>query len=705
MASALSLRNTLKGKSLFLTDMFAPNMLYGLTIRSEHPHARIIETHLPDLPRDVTYLRAADIPGVNYVDVMGDVAPIFAERETLYVGEPIGLLIGPSPARLLEISRMIQISYEIQQAAVELDDLEHATIVLERSTKRGNIEKALRSSSQLVQASYRTGIQDHLYSEAVGAYAVAGAADSVTVFSPSQWPHHVRSTVAAVLDLPPEACRVRSTELGVSLDGKLWYPSVVAAQAALASLLTGKPVKLVYTREEDFRFSPKGLSVLVECTTGLDENGNLSAVDILATVNLGAYPLFVDEIVTRVATSLVSHYRCEASRLCIRALRTNLPPLNACGGLGTSHGAFAVETHVSRLSELSQTSPIEWKKINLLRRGQAPLIGAPLATDCDHHDLLGHAAGASDYQRKYAAFELQKKRREAFSDMLDPPRGIGIAFAHQASGFSGRAEELIGSSIRVRMEKDGSAELLCGAVSESETIRGIWKDNLSSVLNVADADIRFAAADTAVSTDCGPAVLSRNIVVIQRTIESACNAIKRQRFRAPLPLEVRRSFRPPRSVDWNARELSGQPHTVLSYAAAVVEVEMNPMTYQPTVRGVWLAVDAGRILQRDQATRVLERGVYAALAWAGTEEILFANGGLRRSDYHHYQHSRLATVAPVHIEFLGDSEKAPAKGLGDLPMAVIPAAFALAVTQATGRYIDTIPCTAETLRTYLEDDQ
>ncbi|TVQ41263.1 MAG: xanthine dehydrogenase family protein molybdopterin-binding subunit [Spirochaetaceae bacterium] len=704
MASVLSLRNTLMGRSLFLTDMFAPNMLYALTIRCERPHARIIETRLPDLPRDVSYLRAADIPGVNYVDVFGEIAPILAEREGLYRGEPLGLLIGPSPARILEISKQIQVSYETLEAATDLDDERNATVVVERTKQRGNIEKALRTSSQLVEGRYRTGIQDHLYSEPIGAYASAANDGTITVFSPSQWPHHVRNTVAAVLDMPESACRVRSTELGVHLDGKLWYPSVVAAQAALASRHTGKPVKLLYNREEDFCFSPKGIQVRVDYISGLDEQGNLSAADIQATINLGAYPLFTEEIVTRVAAALVAHYRCDTLRLRIRALRTNLPPLNACSGLGNAHAAFAVETHISRLAELTQTSPIDWKRRNLLRRGQTPLIGDRLTANSDQHDLLGRAAAASDFERKFAAFELQKKRRRSFSEVIDPPRGIGIAFSYQASGFSGQLEEQVGSTVRVRVEKDGSAELLCGAVSESDAVRSVWRQNLSTVLNIADTEISFASPDTEHTTDCGPAVLSRNMVVIQRTIETACNAIKRQRFRAPLPLEVRRTFRLSRTTEWDAQRLHGQPHTILSHAAAVVEVEVSPVTYETAVRGVWIVVDAGRILQREQATRVLERGVYAALGWAGAEEVTFTDGALSRDDYHRYQHSRFTTTAPITIEFVGDGEKSAARGLGELPMAVIPAAFALAVTQATGRYIDTIPCTPETLRSYLEED-
>lgn len=712
MASALSLRHTLQSKRRFLTDMFAPNMLYGLTLRSEHAHARIIEINAPELPRDITLLRARDIPGVNSVEVLGEVVPILAEREVHYYGEPIALLIGPTPARLLEFARTVRVEYEELDSLLELNGVAGAPIerlvkhrmVDERVTQRGDVEQGLRDADQIVEGTYQTGIQDHLYSEAAGAYAVAEAAGSVTVFSAGQWPYHVRQTVARVLDIPVEMCRVRSTETGVHLDGKLWFPSVVAAHAALGSRVTGKPVKLVYTREEDFRYSPKGSNVIVHCVTGIDQDGALLAADLTATVNVGAYPLLSDEICTRIAASLVAHYRCDATRVRVRLVTTNVPPLNACAGLGTAHAVFAIETHAERVAEIVQSPPLVWKQRNIHRRGMTPLIGGALTADFDQHDLLSHAAKAADFDRKFAAYELQKKRRASFNTLFDAPRGIGIAIGHQASGFCGRGEERLESTIWVRLEKDGSAELSCGAVTEGDTIRSIWRHDLASILNIDDSSIRFRDPDTAHSPDSGPSTLSRNVTIIGRTIETACNAVKKRRFRAPLPIEVRRNHRPPRAVQWDPKTLTGSPYGPLSVAVAVVEVEVSPVTFQPVVRGVWMAVNAGRILVRDQARRVLERGVYNALGWAGVEELQFGAGGLHRNDYHRYQHQRMTPLVPIAIEFLGDSEKAQPKGLGDLPWIVIPSAFAAAVTQATGRYIDRIPCTAETLRLYTQDD-
>ena len=712
MASALSLRNTLQSKRRFLTDMFAPNMLYGLTIRSEHAHARLIAINTPELPRDITLIRARDIPGINRVEVLGEGAPILAEREVHYYGEPIAILIGPTPGRLLEFAARIEVEYEELGALLELNGsgnepvaraVKHR-VVDERVTQRGDVEQALREADQLVEGTYQTGVQDHLYSEPAGAYAAADASGNVTVFSASQWPYHVRRTVAAVLDIPAEMCRMRSTETGVHLDGKLWFPSVVAAHAALGSRFTGKPVKLVYTREEDFRYSPKGSGVIVHCVTGIDRDGALVAADLTATVNVGAYPLFSDEICSRIAASLVAHYHCEATRVRIRLVTTNVPPLNACAGLGTAHAVFAAETHSARVAEIAQSPPLEWKRRNILRRGMTPAVGGTLTADFDQHDLLSRAAKAADFERKFAAYELQKKRRASFNALFDPPRGIGIAIGHQASGFCGRSEELLESTVWVRLEKDGGAELSCGAVTEGDSIRSVWRHDLASILNIDDSAIRFREPDTAHTPDSGPSTLSRNVTIIGRTIETACNAVKKRRFRAPLPIEIRRNHRPSRALSWDPGSLTGSPYGPLSIAVAVVEVEVSPVTFQPVVRGVWMAINAGRILVRDQAKRVLECGVHNALAWAGVEELQFTGGGLHRDDYHRYQHQRITPLVPITIDFFGDGEKTQPRGLGDLPWVVIPSAFAAAVTQATGRYIDRIPCTADTLRLYTEGD-
>ncbi len=703
MAQALSVRRTLQAESVFLSDMFAPNMLYGLTIRSTSAHAEVEAFTVPDLPRDISCLRAGDIPGENRVRLFSNSAPLLTEQIVRYAGEPLAILTGPSPTRLIQIAGEIDIRYRDLEVVTDAWNAPSGSVVAERTRSRGDVDRVMRSAERQVVGNYITGIQDHLYSEPAGAYAVRDDKGIVTVFSPSQWPHHVRETVARMLGIPEQRCRVRSTESGVHLDGKLWYPSVLAAHAALAAVHTGKPVKLIYTREEDFRFSPKGMAVKVDCTTGLDAEGSPVASDIVATVNLGAYPLFTDEIVSRLAAALVFQYQVPACRVRVRAVTTNLPPLNACGGLGTSHALFAVETHASRLTEITESAPPQWKQEQLHRKGNQPLIGDLLSADLDANGLVERVAVESDFNRKHAAFELQKKRRASFRDLLDPPRGIGIAFGHQVSGFLGRGEEEIGSEVRVRLEKDGSGELVCGSVTEGESMRTLWKQNLVSLLNVAEGDIQLKEPDTAYTTDGGPSVLSRNIAVIHRTIEAACNAIKKKRFRTPLPIEITRSFRPARSVVWNPQTLEGSPYGPVSFAAAVVEVEVSPVSYEARVRGVWLAVDAGRILQREQAKRVLERGVFHALSWSGIEELSIPAQGLSRADYHRYQHARLPAICPVWIDFLGDSEKAQPRGLGDLPLACVPAAFAAAVTQATGRYVDQIPCTADTLHDYLEE--
>jgi len=141
----------------------------------------------------------------------------------------------------------------------------------------------------------------------------------------------------------------------------------------------------------------------------------------------------------------------------------------------------------------------------------------------------------------------------------------------------------------------------------------------------------------------------------------------------------------------------------VSHAAAVVEVEVNPVTVSPAVRGIWLAVEAGRIMNPTEARKTAEMGIYHALGWSSTEGVTFTAGALSRSDYQRYQPQLFTRIPTLWIEFVKNAEKLSAKGLGDLPLSCIPAAYAAAVTQATGEYLDQIPATPRLLRAYMEE--
>jgi CO/xanthine dehydrogenase Mo-binding subunit len=701
MSDVEALRELVAGRSQFVSDMYAPDMLYARTVRSPASAGRIQDIRLPELPSHVVWVSAADLSGENSLEIFGDTMPIFADRDVHYVGEPIGLLVGPDQRELEEIVPEIQPVIVEAEADFTLDTPLPHQIVADRILEFGDVREALSSSSHHVQGEYRTGIQEHLYSEPQGAFSLYEQDGQLAVYSGSQWPFHVLRTVARALGLSERSCRVFAAKPGVNLDGKLWYPSLLAAQAAAATQATGRPVKLTYTREEDFRATSKRSPLYVRYTTGLDEEGRISGLEADVYVNMGAFPLFTSELLNRIAISAAGEYRVENARITVHAVRTNLPPLNACVGLGTSEILFAAETHAARMVEVLQEEPAAWRRANLVTRGDKSLTRHTLREAPATATLLDTVIDVSDFSRKHAAYELQKKRREGFSD--GPARGIGIAVGHQGAGFLGEREDELGASVRVRLEKDGSVRVFTSAIAENEPVLALWQSIVSETLATEPGQVSIEPVDTDVVPDSGPATLSRTIVYVTRLIESCCNSIKNQRFRQPLPIEVRRNSRAARNVHWDEHSMRGLPYPALSHACAVVEVEVNPQTFDPTVRGVWLVAEAGRILDLDEARKTLEMGIFQAISWAQSEEAYYKNGELTDTDYQSYLPEHGTRIPEIWVRFLGGTEKVPPKGLGELAYSTVPSAYVAAVSQATGHYIDRVPATGQLLRRYVEE--
>lgn len=695
-----ALRRVLHGQTTFVSDRYHPRMLYVHTLRSQISRGRLVDLEPGTLPEGIRLLRAADIPGRNAMNVMGDEMPILAEDRVEYFGQPIGLLVGPDLDRLIRLAGTISADYEEETPVLEDEDPGDDSIYAMRTRSWGDSAKAMKDAARIVESSYRTGAQAHLYSEPQGVFVIPED-DGLLVYSPSQWPHHVQKTICGVCRMPAERVSVRKAELAMTLDGKLIMPSLVAAHGCLAATVTGRPVKMMYSREEDFLYTPKRAPVRVRHRTGLDARGRPVAMEVSVDINLGAFPLFVQETLTRLCVTATGVYDCDHVTVRARAVRTNLPPLGAFSGFGSSSTLFAAETHMARIAEILETDPVAYKLTHL---ASETVFTVPTRSRKEHslREVASSLVTDSDFNRKFAAYELARKRRRDFDVGPALPRGIGFALSYQGSGLVGNGEAKTGYGVRMRLDTSGRAEIRTSAVATTPSTTTMWKRVAASVLGISADDVDIHEVDTAEVPDSGPSTLSRNISIVNRLIESCANSIKKQRFRKPLPIEVRRSFQLPRSLTWDDESLLGVPFANVTWGGAVVEVEADPVSFRPRVRGIWIVIDAGRIVERRQILRAVETSTMVSLGWASSEHLEHSEGRLTPKQYETYRVLNIGDRPPLHVSFLQAPDKADPKGVGEIAGGCVPAAFALAVSQATGQYVDRLPATPEVIHSYLE---
>ncbi|MDR2501145.1 MAG: xanthine dehydrogenase family protein molybdopterin-binding subunit [Treponema sp.] len=679
-------------REFFTSDLEAP--LYALTLRSPIARGRLVSVECPKLSVNYALLLARDIPGKNRL--AGLPAPVLAEESLSYYGEPLGLLIGPEAARLEEIAARCYIKTESEAPPQDRGALADLIIADRRRAQTGDPEQAFREAKKIMEFVYTTGIQDYWYSEPLG--AVADWEDGrIRIHTATQWPFHVKRSAAAVLALDADAVSVEPARIGIHLEGKLWYPSLVACQAALGALYMKRRVKLMFSRIEDFRYGPKRNAAEIRVRSALGEGGELLAVAIRALADLGSYGVFSNEVLDRTCLGALGPYKPAALDLEGIACLTNIPPAGPIAGFGMAQGFFAAERQASIIADALRLDPLEWRKHHFFNRKKPSALGISLGDAAPLDGILDTAASMGDYRRKWASYELQRRSRgtgnaEAFASL----RGIGIALAYQGSGFLYTRQDEGPYSVSLTLDKEGRLDIRTSVIASHEEYTAIWREIAAETLSIEARSVRVIHGTTDQAPDSGPSGLSWNCAALTALVEQACADIRNQRFRGPLPITVSRYYEPAvkrpgeegaeRRIDANCFARPG-------WAAAVVEAAIDPVEYRPKVRGIWLAVDGGKILSEARARRSLQAAAVQALGWASQECPVYESGRLSERRSFHYALCDLRDIPPISIDFLWNETPVP-RGIGELPFGCVPAAYVQAVSQAVDHPFTHIPLTA-----------
>jgi CO/xanthine dehydrogenase Mo-binding subunit len=348
-----------------------------------------------------------------------------------------------------------------------------------------------------------------------------------------------------------------------------------------------------------------------------------------------------------------------------------------------------MERHSSLIADSLGLDPAEWRKNNYPHKKGS--LMPPEAASIEQ--LLDTAAAMADYYRKWGSYELLRRRRreEAPPPRPESRRGIGIALGRQGRGFLHIGEE--GFSVEVTLNIDGSLEIRSSVKAGKDLIR-VWSAIARETLGVEEGKVRVLSRNTALCPDSGPESLSRNIGSVTPLVERGCRNIRNQRFRDPLPITVRETpgqeaeetFRKSLPLQIPNPGSLEQP----GWAAAVVEAELEPHSYSPVIRGLWLAVDGGKILSPGRARRGLKLASIQALGWACGECLEYQGGAVNSSGITAYGIPNPGEIPPIHVDFL-PNEAAVSKGIGELPFSCVPAAYIQAVSQAADHPFGKIP--------------
>ncbi|RLC77371.1 MAG: aldehyde oxidoreductase, partial [Chloroflexi bacterium] len=373
------------GKAIFAADLYFEGMLYAKVLRSKHPHARLVRVDTSKAkahPGVVAVLTAEDVPGEGNHGIVRKDWPVLAYDKVRYVGDAIAIVVAETEKAAQEALGLIEVEYEPLPVVTSPQDAlkpdapqihEGGNLLKHIRIRRGDVQKAFAEADVVVERVYRTPAYDHAFLEPEAGVATVDENGNITVYVGSQIPFADRRQIAESLGLPEEKVRVVGTNIGGAFGGK--EDISVQIHVALAAMKTGRPVKLVFTREESLRVHPKRHATTIRLKTGATRDGKLVAIEAEIYGDAGAYASLSEHVMTRTATHVSGPYQVPNLKVDCYAAYTNNPPAGAFRGFGVPQAAFAIESQLDILAEELGISPIEIRRINAVRVGTKTALG------------------------------------------------------------------------------------------------------------------------------------------------------------------------------------------------------------------------------------------------------------------------------------------------------------------------------------------
>ena len=676
------------GAALYADDLSFPGMLHGRTIRSSIPRGRVTAIALEFDRAGFTVVDHRDIPGENCIALIERDQPCLAADEVRHSAEPL-LLLAHADRDTLASAR-VDVRYE--PASPLLDPAASEQVFKHITIEKGNLARGFERAETIVEGSYSTGAQEHVYIEPNGVIAVPEPA-GLALYGSMQCPYYVLKALKVLLGGAVPGIRVIQTETGGGFGGKEEYPSIIAAHACLLALKSGRPVKLVYDRGEDMVATTKRHPSVVRHRTGLTRDGKLTAMQVDVLMDGGAYCTLSPVVLSRGVIHAAGPYRCANTRIEGRVVMTNTPPYGAFRGFGAPQTQFAMEVHMDRIAETLGIDPVTLRLRNALKPGDTTATGQKLGPDTSAVAVLREAVRRTGFKRKRAK-------------LAGSGRGIGLSLFYHGAGFTGSGEVMLGSRAGLETTPRG-VRILVANTEIGQGTRTMLAQIVADALGIGYDEVDVAEADTSQVPDSGPTVASRTCMVVGGLLER-CARTLRERLAGATPAEhharhgrlhVEEQYAAPEGRRWDDATYRGDAYATFAWGCDVCEVALDPVTHEARVAKLTAVQEFGRAIHPAMAQGQIEGGSAQGLGWALLEQVVMRDGAMANGQLTNYVIPTTLDTPPMDIVMLENPYAGGpfgAKGLGELPIDGPAPAVVNAIRHA-GLDVRAIPATPEAL--------
>jgi len=702
------------GEFAYSSDLQDAGMLWGHTVRSPHAHARIRSIDVSAAlasPGIHAVLTHEDVPGEKTYGLEFPDQPVLAIDRVRYFGEPVALVAAEHPEQARRAADRIHVEYEPLEPVIDPEQAtEQESLHPDRPTMghgyrddpRPNVVRSIVirhgdpdvPGDVSVEGFYEVGTQDQAFLGPESGLAVPDGEGGVDVYVATQWLHVDRDQVAPCLGLPREQVRIHLAGVGGAFGGR--EDLSMQIHGAMLALHTGRPVKIVYSREESFVGHIHRHPARIWAEHRATRDGRLVCARMRILLDGGAYASSSTAVISNAASFACGPYRVDNALIEGTCVYTNNPPCGAMRGFGAVQTCFAAEAQMDKLARELDIDPVELRLLNALQPGDSLLTGQRVTGSLPVAEVI----------RRTAALPVPPPE-ELPRDPIRLPggagnttrgegvrRGVGFALGFKNICYSEGFDDFCAA--RVRLLEGGGAEIHCAAAEVGQGVTNVILQVARTELGTDD--VRLAPAGTATVESAGSSSASRMTWMAAGAVRDACRAALEEReLRPEAEIDVQRIYRHPRTapLDPDTGQTTGERSHV-SFACAAMRVVAEVDVELGLTRVVWIgtAQDVGRALNPQAVYGQIEGGTAQGLGLALMEEIQTRDGLITNASFTDYLIPTALDMPPVESVLVEEEEPdAPygVKGVGEPPTVVSTAAIVSALRDATGRELARVP--------------
>lgn len=744
----LDAREKVTGRTLYAVDLKMAGMLYAKVLRSPHPHARILHidaTKARSLPGVVAVVTGKDFPGSLGATVQDQ--SFLAGDKVRFVGDAVAAVAAVNLDTAEEALSLIHVEYELLPALFDpVEAMKSREVLIHENLsqyavapgifpvpgtnicnhfklRKGDPERGFKESDLVLEDTYRSHMVQHAHLETHAAIAQVDSSGKILIWSNTQTPYFNRKALAKSLNLPLNQVRVMVTTLGGGFGGKS-YLKAEPICVALALKSKGRPVKLVFTREEEFGVAPVRHPTIIRCKTGMKKDGTWLAQETELIFDTGAYADIGPRVCRNAGFSAAGPYQVPNVRIDSYCVYTNHPIGGAFRGFGIPQVSWAIESHLDVMAEKLGLDPVEVRLKNAVEEGSLSVTGQVL-----------HSVGLKETLRQAA-------EKIGWRKASGPYRGKGIACMHKSTVTPSS------SAAFVKLNEDASVTLLCSAVEMGQGSSTILAQIASEELGIPVEKISMVRPDTDVTPYDMASVSSRSTFFVGNAVRRAAADAREQLLQiaaeileanpqdlvieagkvmvrgvpekaipiAELPLGEafyvgakgrgrgrpvlgRGSFTVEDATPLDRETGQGKnPSAFWMYATQAAEVEVDPRSGRVKVLRISSAHDVGKSIHPVAIEGQIQGALVMGVGTALFEEMELEKGRVKNPSFAEYKlPSALDApeMIPIIVEELHAQGPYGAKGLGEPALAPTAAAIANAIYAAVGVRVKDLPITPE----------